>query len=76
MMITDACHRLTDRAGHAHSRSLGRRARFAIAATEADRTRELAHEKVAFAFCLRRARGISGSLRLVEIFFDLGEPRR
>jgi hypothetical protein len=63
-----------DRTRDAHACPLGRRSHPAIAAPEADRTGQLAHEKVAFLLGAHGPFGVAEGPRLVELALELLQP--
>ena len=74
VMVSDSGDRLADGTGHSGSSAFGRGRGSSIAASEANRTGELANEEVAFGVSLCGPLAVPGSMRLVDVVVDLGEP--
>ena len=73
VVFTDPGYPLVDRAGDADTGALGRGCGSSIAATEANRARQLSDEEVAFGVGLRGALGVPEGARLLDVILDLIE---
>ncbi len=74
VVVSDSGHRLADGAGHSGSSAFGRGRGSSITSPESNRTGELANQEVAFGVSLRGPLAVPGSMRLVDVVVDLGEP--
>ena len=76
VVLADARHRLPHGARHPGPGALGRRRGTSVAATQADRARQLPQQEVALDGRLRRPRGGPLGVSFVEVLVDLGASRR